>query len=152
DADFGILFRGYDYFVGFSVSNLLQTAVLIGAHELSDFKTFRHYWLMGGYRFGLSEDFELEPSVLLKSTENWNPQGDISLKLYYNDLYWGGVSYRTNKSIIAIIGIRVESLRFGYSFDWALSEIGHFNYGSHEIILSVKLGDSARRYKWLNRY
>jgi type IX secretion system PorP/SprF family membrane protein len=152
DADFGVLFRGFDYFVGFSTSNLLQTAVKSGGSEIADFKTFRHYWLMGGYRFNLNEDFGLEPSVLLKTTENWNPQGDVTLKLFYNDLYWGGLSYRTNKSLIALIGLRIESLHFGYAFDWALSEIGHFNYGSHEILLTVKLGDNARRYKWLNRY
>jgi type IX secretion system PorP/SprF family membrane protein len=152
DADFGVQFRGFDYFVGFSVSNLLQTSVLIGANELPNFKTFRHYYLMGGYRFLIAEDFELEPSTLLKTTENWNPQGDFSLRLYYLDNFWGGVSYRTNKSIIAMVGLRIEMLYFGYSFDWALSEIGHFNYGSHEITLSIKLGDSARRYKWLNRY
>lgn len=152
DADFGILFRGYDYFVGFSVSNLLQTYVLIGANEIPDFKTYRHYWLMGGYKFELGQDFQLEPSALFRTTENWNPLGDLSLKLYYSDLFWGGFSYRTNKSIIALVGIRVEGLYFGYSFDWALSEIGHYNYGSHEINMSVKLGSNARRYKWLNRY
>ena len=91
------------------MSNLLQTSVLIGNNELADFKTFRHYWLMGGYRFELSDDLELEPSTLLKTTENWNPQGDFSLKLYYSDLFWGGLSYRTNKSIVAIVGVRVES-------------------------------------------
>ena len=152
DADFGILFRGYDYFMGFSVSNLLQTSILIGANALRDFETPRHYWIMGGYRFELGQDFELEPGLLLKTPENWNPQGDFSLKLYYSDLFWGGMSYRTNKSIIALVGIRVESLYFGYSFDWALSEIGHYSYGSHEITMSVKLGSNARRYKWLNRY
>ena len=152
DADVGIQFRGLNYFVGFSVSNLLQTSVLIGANELPDFKTFRHYWLLGGYQFKLSDDLSLEPSTLLRTTENWNPLGDFTLKLYFSDLYWGGLSYRTNKSIIAIVGIRVDGLYFGYSFDWGLSEISHFNYGSHEITLSVKLGSNARRYKWLNRY
>ena len=152
DADFGVLFQGFDYFVGVSVNNMLQTSVLIGANELPDFKTFRHYWIMGGYRFGLTDEFDLEPSTLLRTTENWNPLGDFTLKLYYSDLYWGGISYRTNKSLIAMVGIRVEGLYFGYSFDWGFSEIGHFNYGSHEITLSVKLGSNARRYKWLNRY
>jgi len=152
DADFGVLFRSFDYFVGLSVSNLLQTSVLIGANELPNFKTFRHYWVMGGYRFTLTEEFDLEPSTLLKTTVNWNPQGDFTLKLYYSDLFWGGLSYRTNNSIIAIVGVRVEGLYFGYSFDWALSEIGHYNYGSHEITLSIKLGSNVRRYRWLNRY
>jgi type IX secretion system PorP/SprF family membrane protein len=152
DADFGVLFNGYNYFAGFSISNLLETSVLVGANELPDFKTFRHYWLFGGYRMSLNNMLDLEPGLLLKTTENWNPQGDFSLRMYYSDQFWGGVSYRTNKSLIALIGIRLESIYLGYSFDWALSDIGHYNYGSHEIALSVKLGDNARRYKWRNRY
>ena len=152
DADFGVLFNGYDYFVGFSISNLLETSVLIGSSEAPNFKTFRHYWLMGGYRIALSRDWDIEPSALLKTTENWNPQGDFTVRVYFDELFWGGISYRTNKSLIVLLGARLDSFYFGYSFDWALSEIGHFNYGSHEITLCVKLGDNARRYRWLNRY
>ncbi|MCK5067808.1 MAG: type IX secretion system membrane protein PorP/SprF [Bacteroidales bacterium] len=152
DADFGVFFQDPNYFIGVSISNLLQTSVRVGGSEIADFRTYRHYWIMGGYRFRLSDNFDLEPLTLLKSTENWNPQGDFTVKLYYTNLLWGGVSYRTNKSVILLLGVRVDNLYFGYSFDWAFSEIGHFNYGSHEIILSVKLGDNARRYKWLNRY
>lgn len=152
DADFGIFFYDPSFIVGFSISNLLQTHVKIGGNEIADFKTYRHYWFMGAYRFRISDMLELEPGTLLKTTENWNPQGDFTLKLYFEDQFWGGLSYRTNQSMILLIGVRIEGLHFGYSFDWAFSEIGHFNYGSHEISLSYKLGDSARRYKWLNRY
>ncbi len=152
DADFGVFYNGFDYFVGFSISNLLETYVLIGSNGVPNFKTYRHYWLMGGYRFSIRRDIDLEPSFLLKTPENWNPQGDISIRLIYNELFWAGISYRTNQSLIAVVGIRLENIYFGYSFDWALSEISHFNYGSHEITLSVKLGNNARRYRWLNRY
>jgi len=152
DADVGIYFQDPNYFAGFSISNLLQTAVKVGANEIADFKTYRHYWFMGAYRFRLSEMLELEPGTLLKSPENWNPQGDFTVKLYVADQFWGGLSYRTNKSMILLLGVRMEGLHFGYSFDWAFSEIGHFNYGSHEVTLAYKIGDNARRYKWLNRY
>lgn len=152
DADFGVLYRDFNYFIGFSVSNLLQTSLLIGANELSDFKTYRHYWLMGGYRFEVSNEIDIEPTCLIKTSENWNPQGEATLKLYYNNLLWGGISYRTNNSLIALVGVRIDGLFFGYSFDWTLSEIGNYSYGSHEITLSAKLGDDARRYRWLNRY
>lgn len=152
DADFGIHLYDPNFIVGLSVSNLLQTSVKIGGNEIANFKTFRHYWLMGAYRFELAEDFELEPGTLLKTSENWNPQGDFTLKLIYDEQFWGGLSYRTNNSMILLLGVRIDGLYFGYSFDWAFSEIGHFNYGTHEITLSYKLGDNARRYKWLNRY
>lgn len=152
DADFGVFFRDPNYFLGFSVSNLLQSYVKVGGNEVPGFKTYRHYWLMGAYRLRMSDILEIEPGALLKTSENWNPQGDFTLKLYFDEQFWGGLSYRTNQSVILLLGVKVESLFFGYSFDWAFSEIGHFNYGSHEISLSYKLGDNARRYKWLNRY
>ena len=135
-----------------SISNLLQSAVRIGGNDIAGFQTFRHYWVMGGYRFNITENVDIEPLTLLKTTENWNPQGDFTVKVYYDELFWGGLSYRTNQSVILLLGVRIDNLYFGYSFDWAFSEIGHFNYGSHEVILSVKLGDNARRYRWLNRY
>ena len=152
DADFGIFFQDPNYFAGFSISNLLQTSVKTGGNEIANFQTYRHYWFMGAYRFRLSDILELEPGTLLKTTENWNPQGDFTLKLYFNEQFWGGLSYRTNKSMILLLGVKIDGLHFGYSFDWAFSEIGHFNYGSHEIVLAYKIGDNARRYKWLNRY
>lgn len=152
DADFGVFFQDRNYFIGASISNLFQTSVKIGGNEIAGFQTYRHYWVMGGYRFHLTTNLDIEPLTLLKTTENWNPQGDFTVKLHYDDLFWGGLSYRTNQSVILLLGVRIDNLYFGYSFDWAFSEIGHFNYGSHEIVLSVKLGDNARRYRWLNRY
>lgn len=152
DFDFGMFFQDRNYFIGASISNLLENAVKIGGSEIADFRTYRHYWVMGGYRFNLTQNLDLEPLTLLKTTENWNPQGDFTVKLHYDEQFWGGLSYRTNQSVIMLLGVRVDNLYFGYSFDWAFSEIGHFNYGSHEITLSVKLGDNARRYRWLNRY
>lgn len=152
DADFGVLFWDPRYFVGFSISNLMQTAIKIGGNDLPGFGTPRHYWLMGTYRFELSDMLTLEPGVLLKTPENWDPQGDFTVKLYFTEQFWGGLSYRTDQSAILLLGVKIDGLYFGYSFDWAFSEIGHFNYGSHEVTLSYKLGDNARRYKWLNRY
>jgi type IX secretion system PorP/SprF family membrane protein len=152
DADFGVFFWDPKYFVGFSISNLLQTSVKVGSNNSDDFKTPRHYWLMGGYRFRASDILEIEPGVLLKTTENWNPQSDLTVKFIFNEQFWGGLSYRTDNSAILLFGVNIDGLYFGYSFDWAFSEIAHFNYGSHEVTLSVKLGDNARRYRWLNRY
>ncbi|MCK5692279.1 MAG: type IX secretion system membrane protein PorP/SprF [Bacteroidales bacterium] len=152
DADFGVFFQDPNYFVGFSISNLLQTSVKSGGNNIPEWMTDRHYWAMGAYRFRLSDMLELEPGTLLKTSENWNPQGDFTVKLYFDEQFWGGLSYRTNKSMILLLGVKIDGLHFGYSFDWAFSEIAHFNYGSHEIVLAYKIGDNARRYKWTNRY
>lgn len=153
DADFGVLFNGVGYFAGFSISNLLQTSVMIGANDLSDdFKTRRHYWLMGGYRFNITRDLELEPGTLFKTPEYWNPQLDASLRLYYLKDLWFGLSYRTNQTMIAMVGARLDNVYFGYSYDWTFSEIGNYSFGSHEFTISVKMGDNARRTRSNIRY
>ncbi len=152
DADVGILFTDASYFVGFSVSNLLETALKTGGSDIAGFETPRHYWLMGTYNFRLSDMVELEPGALFKTPEIWDPQGDITLKVIIDEQFWGGLSYRTDNSMVLLLGVRIDGLFFGYSFDWAFSEIANYNYGSHEITLAYKIGDNARRYKWLNRY
>ena len=144
DADFGVLFNGRDYFVGLSISSLLQSSITLGSAVPDDFKTYRHYWLMGGYRFKVTRDIELEPGGLFKTPENWTPQADLTLRLYYLQDIWAGLSYRTNNSMIVLVGARLDNIFFGYSFDWNFSEIGNYSYGSHEIVISVKLGDNSR--------
>jgi len=152
DFDFGFLLNGVDYHMGLSVSNLFQTSLLIGSNAVPEFKTYRHYWLTGGYRFHLNRDLDLEPGLLFKTSENWNPQGDLSLRLYFANIVWGGISYRTNNSVIAMVGFQVDNIQFGYAFDWAFSEIGHYNYGTHELTLAVKMGDNSRRSRGKVRY
>ena len=152
DADFGVLFNGRDYFIGFSISSLLQSSVTIGSAAMADFETPRHYWLMGGYRFNVSRDIELEPGGLIKTSENLVAQADLSLRLYFLQDFWAGLSYRTNNSMIALVGARLDNIFFGYSFDSNFSEIGNYSYGSHEIVISVKLGDNSRMSKSRIKY
>jgi type IX secretion system PorP/SprF family membrane protein len=152
DADFGVLWNGINYFVGASVSNLLQTALMVGANDIPDYKTFRHYWVLAGYRYRINYDWEIEPSTLLKTTENWNPQADVSLRVYYANLFWAGLSYRTNNTLIGLVGVQIDNVFFGYGFDWSFNEISNYSYGSHEITLAVKMGTNERRSRSRIRY
>ncbi|GAH39388.1 unnamed protein product, partial [marine sediment metagenome] len=48
--------------------------------------------------------------------------------------------------------VRVNQLYFGYAFDYTLTSIRKHSFGSHEVMIALKLGDNARRYRWLDRY
>jgi type IX secretion system PorP/SprF family membrane protein len=152
DADFGVYYTGMGYFAGFSVSNLFQSALVIGDIDADELEVRRHYWLTAGYNYRFNYYWSLEPTTLLKTSENWNPQGDFTVKLLYDNRFWGGISYRTNKSIIGLIGAMVDNVYFGYGFDWSFSEIGHHSYGSHEITLAIKMGDNRRKSRSQLRY
>ena len=107
---------------------------------------------MAGYRFTQRVDLVYEPSVLIKTTEQLLPQIDLSVKAVYYDSYWLALSYRTSNTVICIIGVRKNKINIGYAFDYSFNAFQGQNYGSHEINLTLKFGDSAKRYKWVNRY
>lgn len=152
DVDFGVYWTNTRYFIGGSVNNIFQSVVKIGGSENTDYKILRHYWVMGAYRFQPRYNLEIEPNILLKTTEQFVPQADLGVKFYYKEDYWAGMAFRTDGSLIALVGLRTKGLFVGYAFDLSLSSIQRFNYGSHEISISYKLGDNARRYRWLRRY
>ena len=112
----------------------------------------RQYRLMGGYDFEINRDVMISPSAYVKFAENGKLQADISGKMYYQQSYWGGLTYRTGSSIIVMAGIAVDRLAFGYAFDIGLNSIMKHSFGTHEFTFIAKLGDHTRRHRWLTRY
>lgn len=138
-------------FCGFSIANLFQTRLRIG-NETYDYKMYRHYFLMGGKRFNSEDIYSYEPSFLLKATEKMIVQADMQMRFYYKKDLYAGLSYRTGSSVGILFGAKWKKLQFGYAFDYGLTSIQKYNYGAHEVNLALKLGDNARRYRWLIRY
>jgi hypothetical protein len=79
-------------------------------------------------------------------------QLDAGARIVYNNDFWGGLLFRSNGTLIVLAGVKVKQLHIGYAFDYMFTPIQKHTYGSHEIVLALKLGDSARRYRWLIRY
>ncbi len=155
DADIGVYYSDPKMYAGISASQLFGASLQFGQNSNGNFELLRHYYAIGGYNFDINDYLIIEPSVLLKTSELWQFQADISGKLYIFEDYWAGLSYRTGAQAGAIIimgGVRVDKFFFGYSFDYTLSSIMRHSFGSHEFMIAMKLGDSARRYKWLIRY
>lgn len=138
-------------YFGVSVANIFQTRVRIGGSPL-DYRMFRHYFLMAGWRFNQEDVLSYEPSFLIKGTEKMGFQADLQMRLYYNKDYYIGANYRTGSAVGFMVGARLSKLYFSYAFDYTLSNIQRYSLGSHEINIALKLGDNARRYRWLIRY
>jgi type IX secretion system PorP/SprF family membrane protein len=152
DVNIGAYFTNPNYYIGFSSAQLLQSALKFGSDGYKDFRMLRHYYLMSGYGIFMENGFTIEPSIMVQATFESSVQADFNARLYYRDDYWGGVSYRTSGAIIMMGGVKVDRFYFGYAFDYSLSSIRKHSFGSHEIMASVKFGDTARRFRWLNRY
>lgn len=152
DFNLGVYYHGRNYYAGLSSAQMLQSALKFGNDGYKDFKMNRHYYLMAGYGIYLENEVIIEPSFLLQTTFKTGYQLDLNTKVYYKEDYWVGLSYRTSGSLIGMGGVKVDRYYFGYAFDYTLSSIRKHSFGSHEFMASVKFGDSARRYRWLNRY
>ena len=152
DADFGVYYTARNYWGGFSVDQLFESILKIGDSGYDRYVMERNYYLIGGYDFELNRDLIFSPSTLVKYAENGKFQADISGKFYFNQTYWGGLTYRTGQTIIVMAGVSVDRFIFGYAFDIGLNSIMKHSYGTHEFTFIAKFGDNARRYKWLNRF
>ena len=152
DADFGVYYSDPKFFAGFSAAQLFESSLKFGKRGYENFKLRRHYYFIGGYNWDINDYFALEPSTMVKTSENWNFQFDIGAKLFIFQNYWGGLFYRTGNAVVVMGGLRIDKFYFGYAFDYNISSIMRHTYGTHEFMLAMKLGDSARRYRWLIRY
>lgn len=166
DANVGAYYSDRNIYAGFSIQNLFESFLKFNNREGAGFRLERHYLTMAGYRYDLIDYLFIEPSFLLKVSEKTFTQLDLNLKFYVKEDYWVGISYRTGSgsrvatetisgrgsSIIAMAGVRVDKYYLGYAFDYTFSSITSKTIGSHELMIAVKFGDSARRYRWLNRY
>ena len=152
DANIGVYYSDPRMYGGISASDLFQASFKFGREGYDNFRLLRHYYAIGGINFDLSDYLIFEPSLLIKASEVWSLQADITAKMYIYDDYWAGLSYRTGGAVIIMGGLRLDKFYFGYAFDYTLTSIQRHSFGSHEFIFAVKLGDSARRYKWLIRY
>jgi type IX secretion system PorP/SprF family membrane protein len=149
-------FYSKHFSTGFSVFQLFQSPIKFGNPDAdyTELKQVRHYIATGLYHSVIrsAPEWEYEPSLIIRSTENLQTSSDISLRFIYNREYWAGLSFRTSGDFILLMGLKLNRFYFGYSFDYGFNEISRLSYGSHEITLAIKLGDSVRRYRYWERY
>ncbi len=152
DFNFGAFLLNRKFAIGFSAQELMEGFIRAGSQAYRDLKIQRTYYLFGNYDFEPDNKTLIQPSLLIRMSEQLRPQADIGLTWSYDNRIWAGATFRTGSAIIANVGVRRDMLFFGYSFDFTLQKIQMSTYGSHEFIMAVRFGDTPRKYRWLDRY
>jgi len=140
DLSAGIYYRAQKYYLGVSASHLLKSEFNFGNDSLAN-ALVTHLYFMAGYNYEINYDFNLRPSILVKS-DLTTYSFDISLLAYFREKLWFGVSFRQSDAMIAMIGysfLKDNSLRLGYSFDYIINAQDAKNPTSHELLLSYTL-------------
>ncbi|MCR9154274.1 MAG: type IX secretion system membrane protein PorP/SprF [Bacteroidetes bacterium] len=138
DAVFGIHYESQNLWGGLSTTRVIESSTDIGSNfqgATTFIRNARHYYLMGGYNFAVpASNWELRPSTLVKLSTG-STIFDVNVLGVYNNKFWGGVTYRLQDAVVAMIGWQATpDLRLGYSYDVATSALSTNGGGSHEIM------------------
>lgn len=148
-------------YIGISTTHLagqeLQGAQKQSFYNLT-FDVARHYYLIAGYTFNVSADFDLMPNIKVK-TDAASTQLDVNLIGMIKKTVGIGVSYRLQDAIAPMLVFTPQTfakgLRLGYSYDVTTSKIKGYSAGTHEITLGYCLKPKNLEKKeshWNTRY
>lgn len=133
------------FFAGLSAQQIIpQKVSLVDDNKYSGSTTVPHFFATAGYRFLVSDDVNLLPSVMFRYISNSPSFIDMNLKAQYQDRFWIGGNYRYKAGFAAMAGINVSNtFNVSYSYD-----INNANYllqymqrGTHEIVLGFLIGN-----------
>lgn len=155
DFNAGLYLYSSNFFAGLSAQQIVPQKLEFRENTLvkEEGRMIPHIFLTAGYRFLLDENFNLTPSLMVKSIQPFSPQVETNLKLQYQDKFWTGVSYRHEDGYAAMVGMNISSkINIGYSYDYTTSKLNAFTKGTHEVLVGFLLnntyGDSCPRRVW----
>ena len=150
DLNFGLYFQGerIPFYAGLSSTHLSaprlnSTASIAGLSIDQTYQTARHYYIMGGYKFQNIGNGVIDVQTLMK-TELVKFSADINARYIYNNMLYGGLTYRTSDAMAVMAGYMMQlnngtrnngSAVIGYSYDYTLNQLSSISQGSHEIFL-----------------
>ncbi|SHF21039.1 type IX secretion system membrane protein, PorP/SprF family [Mariniphaga anaerophila] len=150
DANIGFYYQSPRFFAGISSKQLLENEY--GVVEVDGKTTFsrlaRHFYGMAGWAIPINDRMTFRPSALAKYTKNAPAQVDLNASFIFNNVFWLGASFRTEKAVVFLTEFQIaKSIRLGYSFDLYLNELQLHNRGSHEFRLGFDLPRKNERMK-----
>ncbi|WP_430809893.1 MULTISPECIES: PorP/SprF family type IX secretion system membrane protein [unclassified Carboxylicivirga] len=144
-VSFGVNYAHPSFFVGLSIPSLVNHRYLPEkeAYEVYDQLKYANYLLHAGTELRFSNDFSIEPSVLLRYANipdetKW--QFDANALFAYRSFLWLGASYRYERSLSALLRLKVTNqLDFGYIYHHELSRLARYAAASHEVMIKYTL-------------
>lgn len=143
---FGAMWYSKRWYVGLSAPRLLQNKLIDG--DIPDFANNQeriHGFLVAGYVWDISFYTKFKPTIMLKALNGSPPGVDVTANFLLYDKFWIGAMYRWNDAVGVLVQYEVNNkLKFGYSYDYIISDIGRYSSGSHELMIGYDFGLGAK--------
>jgi type IX secretion system PorP/SprF family membrane protein len=143
DVNAGLWLSNKNFFVGLSAQQIVPVPINSASETttsngvtLLNGKLIPHTFLTAGYKFSVSEDVNILPSVMFSYVQPLPLGVDVNAKVQYQDLLWLGFSYRYQNGFAAMLGVNISStFNLGYSYDYTTTSLNTVSSGTHEIVL-----------------
>ena len=139
----GIYYQANNYFAGFAIPYIFNAQISENNESINTYYDARNtnYIFNAGMAFQLNDMMVLKPSVLFKVNPASTSQFDFNANLILSNRFWFGLSYRDKDAFLGLFEVQVnERIKFGYSYDFTLSDIRLYSSGSHELSFEYVVG------------
>lgn len=150
NAGFGISLQSQNFDFGISAPQLFGNRL---ANKNQIYSTdYDHYYAHIGYKIRFNDNFVVYPTAMVRAVEGAPINLSLDGNLLIGQFFWVGGGYRSDKSIIANVGVFLEKgLRIVYTYENAYFTGHSLLNNSHEITLNYArtIGDkpfSIRHY------
>ena len=142
DAGLGAYLYADEFYVGLSISQILNNRVKVFDYKVDDNRLKPQFNITGGYIYELNPDWDLEPMLIFKGTAPKEISFDITAKVTWQKMVWGAVSYRYTEAVAILIGYSYQdTFIFGYAYDIGITSLRNYNSGTHELMIGYRFND-----------
>ncbi len=142
DAGLGAYLYADEFYVGLSISQILNNRVKVFDYKVDDNRLKPQFNITGGYIYELNQDWDLEPMLIFKGTAPKEISFDITAKVTWQKMVWGAVSYRYTEAVAILIGYSYQdTFIFGYAYDIGITSLRNYNSGTHELMIGYRFND-----------
>ena len=138
DASFGLNYYGDRFRLGLSAVNLIETKQDLSSIAV-DNTLDRVIYLDGSMKMGLSNKWDLIPSLFSRYMFEAPIVFEGNVRAMYNDLLWVGAGYRLQDAVVFEAGVEFKKFVVGYAYDYTLSDINTISNGTHEILVGYQI-------------
>jgi len=140
----GLFLYQNNFYAGISIPKIVNNEFENNYNNYSSQAEIRHYYIMGGYVFNISEKLIFKPTMLGKMVQGAPAQFDFSANFLISEKVWLGAMYRSGDAYGFLAQWVINNkLRLGYSVDFAIGEIGGYQNGTHEVMISYEISKLA---------
>lgn len=143
-ASAGLFAYNKKFYLGVSMMNIIKTSLYENYESV--IPSTQIFFLMGAYNFRISPSTTLSPNFVVNKSSLEKMNLELGLKAEFMEKFFAGATYRVGNSAIGSVGISIlKNFAIAYSYDYLMTDISNYSFGSHEIVVYYKIPYSKKK-------